>query len=313
MDLTDGGGNSGTINNDGTYHAFGINSGTINNSGLMTYGFGANNGTINNTGTFKNEGTLGNFPLDNEGTFLNSGKLTNVFGAVLTSGGLILNSGTFNNDGTFSNSGTFTNSSTVRISDSGLFTTSTDYTQTAGRTVVNGTLTATSGAIVDIQGGSLRGTGTINGDVLMNALMSPGSGGAPGTFTINGNYEQTSTGVFDELISGKSSNGLLDVTGVLALDPGSLLKITLQGGFDPLGDSFTILDFGSLSGQFANGSTFFADGFEWTLVYGTNDVVLTAVSDPPSTIPEPNAMPLFALGLLALLTYAARKTPAPGR
>ena len=153
------------------------------------------------------------------------------------------------------------------VSNTGLFATSSDYTQTVGKTVVNGVLTATGGAIVDIQGGALSGTGTINGDVLMKGIMSPGSGGAPGTFTINGNYEQTSSGVFDEIIKGASSNGVLDVTGVLALDPGSLLEITLQGGFDPVGDSFTILDYGSLAGEFSNGSTFFADGFEWTLSY----------------------------------------------
>jgi hypothetical protein len=51
---------------------------------------------------------------------------------------------------------------------------------------------------VDIEGGKLGGTGTINGDVLMKGTLSPGSNGMPGAPTINGNYEQGGTGVFDE-------------------------------------------------------------------------------------------------------------------
>jgi hypothetical protein len=166
---------------------------------------------------------------------------------------------------------------------------------------------------VDIEGGKLSGTGTINGDVLMKGMMSPGSGGVPGTFTVNGNYQQTSTGVFDEIIKSSSANGLLDVTGLLALDPGSLLKITLQGGFDPVGDSFTILDYGSLSGEFGNGTSFMADGFNWTLTYGSNDAILTAVSaDPPVTTPEPGTIALLAFGL-PLLGYATVFSPTKRR
>jgi len=172
---------------------------------------------------------------------------------------------------------------------------------------VNGTLTATGGTIVDIEGGKLGGTGMINGDVLMKGTMSPGSGGAPGTLTVNGSYEQNSGSVFDEIIKGASSNGLLDVTGALALDPGSLLAITLQGGFDPVGDSFTILDYGSLSGEFLNGSSFVADGFNWTLTYGPNDAILTAVSADPVNTSEPGTLALIAFGFLPLFGYAARR------
>ena len=216
--------------------------------------------------------------------------------------------------GTFSNTGIFSNSGAVTISNTGLFTTSSDYTQTAGRSTVNGTLTATGGAMVDIEGGKLSGTGTINGDVLMKGIMSPGSGGVPGTFTVNGNYQQTAAGVFDEIIKSSSANGLLDVTGLLALDPGSLLEITLQNGFDPVGDSFTILDYGSLSGEFGNGTSFMADGFNWTLTYGSNDAILTAVSvDPPVNTPEPGTIALIAFGFLPLLGYSAKRRSAAGR
>jgi hypothetical protein len=329
--------NSGTFNNSGTINLnFFFNSsdfsntGTLNNKGTINLEDScpggcsnsvSNSGTINNRGTlnitrssdggglFNNSGTLNNAggTLSNglTSTIDNTGTINNTFGAHLNNFGTLTNDAHLMNAGTFNSAGIFANSGAVTISNSGLFTTSTNYTQTAGRTIVNGTLTATGGAIVDIGGGKLGGTGTINGDVLMKGIMSPGSSGLPGTFTINGSYEQTSAGVFDELIRGSSSNGLLDVTAVLALDPGSLLEITLQGGFDPVGDSFTILDYGSLAGQFSNGMSFFADGFDWTLAYGPNDAVLTAVSTP-----EPGTMSLIVIGFLTLLGFATKRRTA---
>jgi hypothetical protein len=319
--------NSGTFNNSGTMNVsftvlFGnsfSNNGKLNNSGTMTVEsseagfFGEQPATMSNSATINNTGTF-NITTSSGGSFINSGTINNTGALNISqsppnSGGSFGNSGTLRNSGTISNSGVFTNSGAVLI-NGGLFTTSTNYTQTAGRTIVDGTLTATGGAIVDIEGGKLGGIGTINGDVLLKGIMSPGSSGVPGTFTVNGSYEQTSTGVFDEIIKGASSNGVLDVTGVLALDPGSLLEITLRGGIDPVGDSFTILDYGSLSGEFSNGTNFFADGFEWTLTYGPNDAVLTAVSADPVNTPEPGTIPLIAIGLLALLWFAAKRTVA---
>jgi hypothetical protein len=323
--------NTGTLNNKGTINLDDscpggcsisvTNSGTLNNRGALNItsasdgtGLFTNSGTINNSGG----GTISNALTS---TLDNSGTINNTSGGHINNLGTLTNEGIFNNTsnahlmdaGTFSNTGTFSNSGAVTISNTGLFTTSTDYTQTAGHTTVNGTLTATGGATVDIEGGKLSGTGMINGDVLMKGIMSPGSGGVPGTFTVNGNYQQTAAGVFDEIIKGAFSNGLLDVTGLLALDPGSLLEITLQGGFDPVGDSFTILDYGSLSGEFGNGTSFMADGYNWTLTYGPGDAILTAVSGDPVNTPEPGTISLIAFGFLPLLGYAAKRRSAPGR
>jgi hypothetical protein len=287
--------NLGTMNNNGTINTAGgfSNTGALNNNGTVEslFVFG-NSGTVNNHGTL----TVATAQLGNSGTVNNFGTLNSAFNLV--------NTGTLNVMGTLNATGLFgtTNSGTLNVLSSGSVTAGTSYTQTAGSTLVNGTFTATGGAIVDIEGGVLGGTGAINGDVLLKGILSPGSNGIPGVLTINGNYEQGGTGVFDELISGANSNGVLDVTGILALDPGSLLEITLQGGFDPLGDSFTILNFGSLLGEFSNAPIFFADGFEWTVTYGANDAVLTAIG-----VPEPGSMPLFAIGLLALFWCAGKR------
>jgi hypothetical protein len=66
-----------------------------------------------------------------------------------------------------------------------------------------------------------------------------------------------------------------------------------------------MLNYGTLLGEFSNAPIFFADGFEWTVTYGSNDAVLTAVG-----VPEPSTMPLIAIGFLALLWFAARRAVA---
>jgi hypothetical protein len=157
------------------------NSGPFNNSGTLNItrnpgggGDFTNSGTLNNAGgTFSNNVTS---------TIYNTGIINN------TSGANLMNAGTINNAGIFANSGA------VMISITGLFTTSTNYTQTSGSTFVNGILTATGGAIVNIQGGTLGGTGTINGNVAMGGTIMPAAPGTPGTLTIFGNYEQTENG-----------------------------------------------------------------------------------------------------------------------
>lgn len=175
---------------------------------------------------------------------------------------------------------------------------------------LNGNATIQSGALTDDgtingnvdmkQAGFFSGTGTINGNTTMGGTLSPGD--APGTLTINGNYEQTGTGIFDELI-GTGANGLLDVNGAVTLAPGASLDIRLLNGFNPVGDSFTIMDYSSLFGEFANGSSFSADGYNWDITYGPHDAVLTAISTP-----ESSPLLLLALGFITIGRRAHRES-----
>ncbi len=73
-----------------------------------------------------------------------------------------------------------------------LSTDSQDYTQTAGITTVDGTLSA---ANFNLNGGSLDGTGIIQANVINAAVITPGD--QPGTLTIQGNYTQASSGALD--------------------------------------------------------------------------------------------------------------------
>ena len=317
--------NYGTVlNRDGVENTSGasfINYGTlnsqfpsvINNSGtfLNTSGgtINTNDMVFNNYGTLSNAGTLNNTSGSIVSTLNNSGTLLNTFGgtffndsvSTLTNAGIVINSGTINNSGIMYNSGIFINSGAVAISSSGLFTTNTNYTQTAGSTLVNGNLSATGSAIVNIRGGTLGGTGTINGNVLMGATIMPGAPGTPGTLTIFGNYEQTGTGILTDLM-GPLSQSFLNVSGNAKLDSGSFLNIVLLNGFNPLGKTFSIMDYRALTGQFSNGSSFWDDGFLWDISYGQNQIDVTAVQAP-----EPSSLLLIFIGLVALAFYAHRK------
>jgi hypothetical protein len=166
---------------------------------------------------------------------------------------------------------------------------------------VDGALTATGNAIVNIHGGMLTGSGTINGNVLMGGTITAGDPGIPGMLTINGNYEQTDDAMLDELI-GPVSQSLLNINGDATLDHGALLDITLLDGFDPLGQTFDIMDFNSLTGRFMGGSSFWDDGYRWDVNYGPNQIDLTAVQAL-----EPGTFALLSIGLIGLLIYSCRK------
>jgi hypothetical protein len=328
---------SGNFNNSGALSlGFGSNAVTIGgnfkNSGLLSFSGGSAKSGVNVMtvdGAFNNAGSL-------------TMRLSPDIGATLIVDGLFTNSGTVtalgSGGGLNANSG-FTNSGSVAISRSGLSTSnytqtggSTDvgfagrlnaasYTQSGGSTTiefggtistvtfkatggtvtVNGTLDPT--AVEFDAGSTLQGTGAINGNLAMGGRIIPGTLVAPGTLTINGNYEQIGSGVFDEFIGGPQSNGLLFVNGVVALDSDTSLQIVLLNGFNPLGDSLTLMDYNSLVGAFANGTSFAADGYNWTLAYGSNDIVVTAIS----ATPEPGTLVMLGSGVLALCRYTRRK------
>jgi hypothetical protein len=62
------------------------------------------------------------------------------------------------------------------------------------------------------------------------------------------------------------------------------------------------MDFSTLSGQFANGSSFWDDNFKWDITYRQHEIDVTAVQAP-----EPNAYLLLLLGLTALALSGHRK------
>jgi hypothetical protein len=197
---------------------------------------------------------------------------------------------------------------------------------------------------VQLAGGGLLGTGTINGDVNNSyGFVEPGaqpanvSGMVPGTLTINGNYTQGSLGALNiELLTTYPGGfGVLDVTGLATLD--GTVDFSAYPGFTPIaGEDFTFLLAGSLAGEFAN-----VDFDGWTcptgdvcdLVYGANSVSLDIEAAGTGGggeggsggsggsgggggtvgVPEPSSAALLGIGLATFVCVLVRKRAAVGR
>jgi hypothetical protein len=169
-------------------------------------------------------------------------------------------------------SGGFSNAGIVVIGKGAIVSVGTaDYTQSGGATAVDGTLEA---ANVDLDGGVLRGAGTIQANVVNAALIVPGD--PFGTLTVQGSYTQTATGVLLIPIAGPSQYGQLAVTGSATLD--GTLQVTLLDNYVPaVSASFPILTFADYSGGFAT-EVGLALPHHRSLkpVWDSNDLTLTA-------------------------------------
>ncbi len=123
---------------------------------------------------------------------------------------------------------------------------------------VSGTLTVQPGASLGLpfsqplllDGGVLRGGGTVNGDVeSTGGTVSPGS--SPGTLAIAGDYTQEAGGTLRVEIAGTDASqyDLLDVGGTATID--GVLEIVNAPGFDPAPSAtFRILDAATRTGTF---------------------------------------------------------------
>ena len=163
------------------------------------------------------------------------------------------------------------------------------YSQTAGTTIVNGTLNLGGGSVT-ISGGTLDGNGKVIANVFNSGNVAPGN--SPGLLTITGDYAQTSSGVLDIEIGGTTPGtqyDVLDVNGIATL--GGTLDVTLLNSFDPpVGSSYVILDPSSINSVFATldlpslGPTKAFD-----VQYNATNVTLTVAA-----VPEPAALGLLA-------------------
>ena len=213
-----------------------------------------------NQGTIRSDQTNHTITLDGDG-WTSSGSLEAL------SGGDLLAQGSWSTSGT------------VTVDSGSDFTASGPYVQTGGQTdLAGGTLTTTGG--VDLQGGRLAGVGTVSGDLTNGAEVAPGT--SPGTLAVTGAYDQTAAGRLAVDLAGTLAGefDVLDVGGLATLD--GELAIAVDGAFSPtLGDSFQVLEYGSLAGQFANltGATL-AGGEMLDPTYGAGALVLTVVAGP---------------------------------
>ena len=326
-------------------NAFFINNGALlDNSGVIssvTSQSGAGNilnriggqiGTVSlqSGGTLQNEGTiLGAVILAGTGSkLINTGAIQGsvTFGNLantveLFTGGAIrgdLNLGTNNGssiilDGSGTESlsqavaGTISSAGSLTKQGAGTWRVDKDFNAPVSTNVLAGILSVNktlSSPMVTVQNGAtLAGSGFINGSVTMFGSISPGN--SPGTLTINGNFSQGPSGIFNEEIASATNYDRLVVSGHANLD--GTLRLTLLNGFKPApGDRFTILTAAQgISGQFRNVVSPAGQAFQVT--YGQGGVVsLTPATIKKAALPVPHlsdGTPDSTTALLADLTF----------
>ena len=122
------------------------------------------------------------------------------------------------------------------------------YTQLAGSTDLAGGVFGSPSA-VDLQGGTLLGTGTVAGSLQSAGTVAPGA--SVGTLTVTGNYDQLPGGELQIEVSGTAPGeaDVLAVGGATTL--AGLLAVTAAGGYAAApGDTFDAMSWGSQTGAF---------------------------------------------------------------
>lgn len=238
----------------------------LHNAGTMTFVSGAmtpSSCTVTNlaTGEIVIPNTGATFGLSSSATLLNDGRIVKSAG-----------------DGVSTIGCHFRNSGKVDVQIGTLQFTGTNgitNIQTAGETILNGgNLAVTSTGTFQMNGGRLRGAGSVTGSVT-NAAGEVAPGMSAGALTITGAYSQGAAGTLVIEIGGPSAGDFdtLTVGGTATL--AGALDLAKINGFNPApGATFVVLSAAGRSGEFA--SVTGASGFE--VSYTPTQVILTAVS-----------------------------------
>ncbi len=290
-----------------------VSAGTLQLSGLGTLGstsgaLTVNGGTLDLHGTNQGVGNL----TGSGGTILNNLTATNVtftIGNGNGTGGNYQGVIADNSSGTGTVALTKTGTGTLILSGANTYTGAT--TVNGGALLINGSTSSASAVTVN-SGGTLGGTGTISGTVMVNSGGNLSPGNSPGILTTTGSVTLAATSNFRVDINGATVGTQYDqliVTGTIDIT-GSNLKVTV-GGTLTIGDQYTIINNegpDAVTGTFANlaeGGRFNSGGNAFTISYvggSGNDVALTSVT----AVPEPSTWIGGALAVAAL-AYTQRR------
>ncbi|WP_266172048.1 autotransporter-associated beta strand repeat-containing protein [Dyella subtropica] len=283
--------------------------GTVISAGTLQVGNGGTSGAI--TGNVTDSGVLAFNHSDNVnfgGAITGTGSLTQSGSGVLTltgantyTGGTVINAGTLQVGNGGSLQGNVTNNAALVFNQAadGVFAGNIAGTGTltkagAGMLVLNGTSsfggattvqsgtlevgdintpTAVLGGNVQVAaGGTLRGHGSIKGDVVSDGTIWPG--GSVGTLTINGNFTQKADGTLTIDATPSGQVDLLAVSGKATILGGSTVVLAQPGNWIPRTDYTILTAGGGVSGTFASASSSLAF-LTPTLSYTANAVSLS--------------------------------------
>ncbi len=236
--------------------------GTVVNAGTLQLGAGAslaaggaltvNGGTFNLNG---NNQTVGALSGTGGAIALGSGTLTAGDSSNTTLAAAISGSGGFVKQG----------SGTLTLTAASNFTGGT--TLNAGILVVNGSLT--SG--VAVNGGMLRGTGTVGNVVANGGVVAPGN--SIGTLTVSGNFVQSGGSIYQVEVNAAGQNDRINVAGAATIS-GATVQVLAQSGSYARNTTYTILNAtGGVSGAYSGVTSNFAF-LTPTLAYDANNVFL---------------------------------------
>jgi hypothetical protein len=176
----------------------------------------------------------------------------------------------------------FTNKGNMIVGKSSGFKAGGSYTQAAGSTTVDGTLTAPAG--LKVKKRTLLGQGTVAAVVTSKATITVGDSlTKPGILSITGSYTEGATGILNLPIAGTTVGSQYSQ---LAISNGASLNGTLNikraKGYVPnIGDTFTILTGSAVSGKFAKVKGLSINSAEhFEITYGGTAVTLKVVSGP---------------------------------
>jgi hypothetical protein len=124
--------------------------------------------------------------------------------------------------------------------------------------------------------------------------------------TVVGNYTQAQYAALMIQIAGATTGefSVLNVLGTANLS-GQLDPVLLNGFVPTTGESFTFLNYGSLTGEFSHirHQIFDSGMLQWSVIYQNNNAILTV---GPNTIPDQGStFLLLTVGLLVLVACQA--------
>jgi hypothetical protein len=187
------------------------------------------------------------------------------------------------------------------------------YTQTDGTTTLAGGAIAAS-VLLDIQGGSVLGSGDIAADLKSAGKLSPGN--SIGRINILSNYTQTASGALQIEIAGRMADQFDQLNIGQKASLGGTLSLVLTNGWVPAaGDLIPILTCAERSGTFATITGLPPRG-GLMVEYRTNGVFLAASGSVPEiTLSSPGISGtnfVFSLSTVMGRDYTVQATPDLG-